>query len=177
MCRAQNAAKSIVTCAILVASTPLAPVLLSAESEPEQPSADPTACQLNIAGKFIEELVLVDEAGHTKQLNQPGPSVTLPAGQYRVSQVELKGGFLCTVVGTEESDSFRLTPDEPHELQVGAPLNPNAKVTRQGRLLELDYQLLDASGHNYTNQDRENPPRFTVHKNGQEIGSGSFEYG
>lgn len=173
----QNAVKSIVTCAILVASTLLARVLLSAESEPEQPLADPTACQLNIVGKFVEKLVLVDEAGHTKQLNQPGPSVTLPAGQYRVSQVELKGGFQCTVAGTEESDLFRLTPDEPHELQVGAPLNPSAKVTRQGRLLELDYQLLDVSGHSYTNQDRENPPRFTVHKNGQEIGSGSFEYG
>jgi hypothetical protein len=49
------------------------------------------------------------------------------------------------------------------------------KATRQGRVLHLDCQL----GPSLRNRrsDWRNPPTFTVYKDGEEVGSGTFEYG
>jgi hypothetical protein len=62
-----------------------------------------------------------------------------------------------------------------------AVLTPHVQVTRAGRILRLDYQLLDDGGQNCTRQLLQQPhataPRFTIWQGGQEIGSGTFEYG
>jgi hypothetical protein len=59
------------------------------------------------------------------------------------------------------------------------PLSPQVRVQRAGRLLTLDFDLLDAQGQRHNpGQDRQrHPPTFTVFKDGQPIDSGSFEYG
>lgn len=175
--------------------------LVSAEPTTKQPATDAVACQLKLVGEAIERLKLINEIGIEKQLYRPGQDVsqpiapcrtgklveiesdavgqtqTLPAGRYRVTQVELTGGYQCTIGDTGEDGSFQLVPGKLYELKVGAPLSPSVKVTRQGRLLMMSYQLLDAGGRGYSNQNRTNPPRFAVFQDGQEIGSGSFEYG
>jgi len=71
------------------------------------------------------------------------------------------------------------TPGEPQEFER---LTPHVQATRAGRLLSLDYQLLDASGKNRVDEliqqrQRNTPPRFTVWQDEREIGSGTFEYG
>jgi hypothetical protein len=177
MRNAKNIGNSVGTWAALVVSMPLAPTLMSAEPKPDQPAWDVSPCELNIVGESIEKLTLEDRAGITRQLSHPGPNVSLPAGQYQVTQVELKDGYRWTADGAGEYESFRLAPGEPYQLRVGAPLNPSVKVTRHGRLLNMDYQLLDAAGRNYSGPERSDPPRFTVFKDGRMIGSGSFEYG
>ncbi len=201
MKRAESLANSTTTCAILAAGLLLVPALMSAEPKPLQPASNTAACELKIVGESIEKLTLINEVGIERQLYQPGQKASpptgqyrtgipvdietdaigqtqsLPAGRYRVTQVELTGGYRCTVTGTGEDDAFQLVPGKPCELKVGAPLNPSVKVTRQGRLLMMNYQLLDAGGRTYSNQNRTNPPRFAVFKDDQEIGSGSFEYG
>ncbi len=63
-----------------------------------------------------------------------------------------------------------------------AKLTPHVQATRAGRLLNLDYQLLDASGQIRTDQllqqwPRNTPPKFTIWQDGREIDSGTFEYG
>jgi hypothetical protein len=63
-------------------------------------------------------------------------------------------------------------------LNEKGPLTPRLEVTRMGRLLALDYRLLDGSGTNQVNRDQQpNPPQFIVSQSGREIGSGTFEYG
>jgi hypothetical protein len=60
------------------------------------------------------------------------------------------------------------------------PLTPQLQATRAGRLLILDYQLLDADGNNCLRQGldpRPAPPRFSIRRDGREIDSGDFEYG
>ncbi|NQU23864.1 MAG: hypothetical protein HQ567_21490 [Candidatus Nealsonbacteria bacterium] len=59
---------------------------------------------------------------------------------------------------------------------AGQP-KPTVKVTRNGRVLTLDYDLLDDAGQSRPQTDRSCPPRFVVTKDGQEIDSGSFQYG
>lgn len=60
---------------------------------------------------------------------------------------------------------------------VRDPRTPSVKVSRQGRFLKLDYELLDHDGQKCAINPTNDPPQFVVFKNGQQIGSGSFEYG
>jgi hypothetical protein len=133
--------------------------------------------QLNIEGKSITNVTLVDDRNQTLEFPRPGPTVSLPAGKYRLQEVQLQDGFRCYQYGLSEDEWFRISTERPHQVRLGVPLKPTIKATRQGRLLKLGYELLDADGRNYTNQQRVNPPQFTVYKDGEEIGSGSFEYG
>ena len=57
-------------------------------------------------------------------------------------------------------------------------LTPQVQVQRAGRVLTLDFQLVDDQGHRHPPGERRGtPPTFTVYKDGQPIGAGSFEYG
>ena len=56
-------------------------------------------------------------------------------------------------------------------------LTPHVLVTRQGRVLKLDYELLDARGVKSPMVDRDHKPRFKICRDGQEIAAGNFEYG
>ena len=49
--------------------------------------------ELKLEGKYIERLVLSRNDGYREVLNGPGDRVRLPAGQYLVRDVRLKGGF------------------------------------------------------------------------------------
>jgi hypothetical protein len=74
---------------------------------------------------------------------------------------------------------LQVAADQSPVLTVGTSLTPQVRVKRAGRLLSLDYDLLDADGRKYGGRRAEGtgPPTFTVYKDGQIIGSGSFEYG
>ena len=56
-------------------------------------------------------------------------------------------------------------------------LTPHVQVTRQGRVLKLDYELLDSRGNKPSTVDRTHKPRFRICRDGREIASGDFEYG
>jgi len=138
---------------------------------------DRSACQLAIEGKFIQSLTLVDRWGQQRQFTRPSERISLPPGEYRVSRVELQGGFDSNRPSARNEDWFWVAPDEPYTLRVGAPLVPNVKVRRQGTELQLDYELLDAGGRPYAPREAANPPRFTISCDGRQIASDSFRYG
>jgi hypothetical protein len=110
---------------------------------------------------------------------RPGNSLWLPPGRYWVEQVELEGGYESSSNYSRDDGWFELAPGRPHQLVVGAPLSPQVSVTRHGRFLEMDYGLVDAAGRSYTwsSGRRPAPPEFTVYRNDEVLGSGSFEYG
>jgi phosphate-selective porin len=56
-------------------------------------------------------------------------------------------------------------------------LTPHVQVTRHGRVLQMDYELLDAQGNKSPTVDRDHKPHFRICRDGQEIASGDFEYG
>ncbi len=75
-----------------------------------------------------------------------------------------------------ESDS---KADKLARLQAARPLNHQVKVTRMGRVLKLDYQLIGSDGKQYSLWDinDRSRPTFAVIHNGTQIGGGEFEFG
>jgi hypothetical protein len=61
------------------------------------------------------------------------------------------------------------------------PLGPFAAkvdVNRTGRILVLNYALLDAQGErSQEHRDTSTPPQFVICQDGRQIGSGTFSYG
>lgn len=135
-------------------------------------------CRLRIDGRAIEQLTLVDERDNPTAFAQPGGSVSLPAGKYRVQQVKLRGGFHGYHFGGGDQDWLEVTANQTPVLKAGAPLTPQVRVQRVGRLLTLNYELVDAAACRYTPDDGEAPPpQFSILKDGRTIGSDSFAYG
>lgn len=155
--------------------------LLAAAATRTSAGAD-EPCELKLRGHSIVRLMLIEKSRMTGvQFETPGQSVPLPAGQYRVEQVDLEEGYSLTPRAARH-EWFDVTPEGPNELVVGAPLYPTASIARHGRFLQLDYDLVDDAGRSYQksgdhSEGLPTPPRFSVFKDGLEIGSGSFEYG
>jgi hypothetical protein len=174
--------RTVLSAVVLACVSLISPVRGAApetqETAVDGPGSKPAVCQLRIAGGAIERLVLADESQETTEFARPGESVSLPAGRYFVREVELTGGFRCYAWVGGEEDWIQVPADPAPVVKAGAPLMPKVSVKRAGRLLTLGYELVDAAGRRYTPKDRTvAPPRFTILKNGQTIGSGSFEYG
>jgi hypothetical protein len=136
--------------------------------------ATPTG-ELKLEGQHIERLVLRRNDGHTETLSNPGETIKLPAGEYLLQDVRLKGGYIRNRITTVERITIRAGQQE--FLKGGAPLVPTIKVQREGRILVMNYELRGAGGETYTGGDRSKPPTFAVYKNQKKIASGKFEFG
>ena len=159
-------------CAILL---PAIALVAEAPTEPTAPNA--LGCELILEGKCIEKIDLLDEQGQTKNFVKPGASVFLPPGQYEIEEIQLQGGYSAGPYYGFSDQQLELSPDKPCRLKCGAPLAPSVTVNREGRLLKMDYQLLDGNGREYHSSEYDNPPTFIVYRGDQQIGSGTFEYG
>jgi hypothetical protein len=161
----------------------LALVVLLVVAMPAQAGADGAACELRIQGHSIFQLTLVEKRRHSGvRFVRPNGTVQLPAGEYRVEQVKLEDGYVLDSQPGQRQDWFEVTPAGPNELVVGAPLYPTAAARRHGGFVQLDYKTVDAAGRSYrktadSTDATSPPPTFTVQRGGEEIGSGSFEYG
>lgn len=159
----------------------LAAVLAADPSRANEPRPAAATCQVIVDGRAVEKLSLQKEndreSGRTQVIyDVRGPSLSLEPGRYRVDRIDLKGGYWHRAAQMD-TDWFALSPDQPYHLRAGAPLTSHIDVTREGRLLKLDHRLLDAAGRRYGSTERTSPPCFAVYRDGQEIASGSFEYG
>ena len=155
-------------------------VLLLLAVTPAKAGADGVSCELKIRGHSIVRLMLIEKTRHSGvRFDRPGESVQLPAGEYRLEQVELEGGYALAPQPGQRQDWFEVTAAGPNELVVGAPLYPTATATRHGGFVKLDYDTVDGAGRSFVGTGGRTPlpPTFTVYKDGEEIGSGSFEYG
>ena len=144
----------------------------------EDVTEPPATCELKIDGKHIEKLTLVDKGDARREFSQPNGSVSLPPGEYRIEEVKLEGGYSHHAWG--HGEWFSLTPDRVHRLAIGAPLIPRLEITRTGRIVRLDHQLVDAAGRNYHFRgvgSSPDAPRLAVCRADRQIGAGSFEYG
>ena len=133
--------------------------------------------ELKLEGEHVERLVLQRKDGHTERFDQPGEVVELPVGQYHLLESHLDGGYTCFQAGGPQNKWITIAQNAPAVLKVGTPLKQTLEVKRQGRTLALDYKLLGVGGEVYTQEDRSNPPSFTIYNGDQEIASGQFAYG
>lgn len=144
--------------------------------ENDQPAEDSPTGQLKIDSQFVERLVLVDDQGHRKEFDKPAETINLPPGKYRFQQVALTGGYQCYAFTDQGLEWITVSPDEVSTMKFGPPLTQDLKVTRQGSILKLYYELTGIAGETYR-MNRDKPPVFTVYKGGKEIASGKFEFG
>jgi hypothetical protein len=141
----------------------------------QEPALPPPACEL-ILGKNVEHLLLLDEKGQSVVYERRGSSMFLWPGRYVIQEIQLQGGYSARGNG---GPAYRLTlaRGKPGRFDVGTSLQPTVGVKRAGRLLRLDYLLLDADGRRYRGGNAKDPPRFAVYQGENKIASGAFEYG
>ena len=161
---------------VVAAAISLAASLATAGGAENAPPQNEAGCELRIEGKFIRHLRLINRRGAPHEISNPGTRVWLPPGEYRLETVELEGGHRCAFDAAGGEDWFTLGPEKPYRLHV-APLAPKAKVTRKGRFLEFDCELVDTEGQVYSSRNRTDPPRLAIYKGDRQIHTGSFEYG
>jgi hypothetical protein len=150
---------------------------LSAGEVSHGSAPESATCRLNIRGSGVEAVTLVDENYNRQQFQHPGAHVSLPPGRYHVEEIKLQSGLECHVYPFSDDVWFTLSPDKPHDLPLGAPLKPEVAVTRQGRIVMLNYKLRGVGGYEYVSSNRNRPPQFTVYRGERMVGSDDFQYG
>jgi hypothetical protein len=152
--------------------------LLSAVAAENQPGRPATArCELILDGKAIDGVNLETTDFRFIEAKPAGGVILLPPGRYRVAGARLDGGRFHHHYRPEApGDWFELQPGKPHRLALGAPLRPVVQVKRRGSRLMLDYVLVDGAGREYAGRGS-NPARFTIFRDGRQVGTGRFEYG
>lgn len=133
--------------------------------------------ELKITGKFIQRLTL--EGGpYPVVLDKPEAMVRVPSGTYGQASVCLKNGSV--EAHLEHFAPARITVNDktPAVFVGGGPLTNSVSISRQGKNLRLNYQLLGAGGvYQLVSQDRSHPPEFTIYQSDKKVASGKFEFG
>jgi len=160
---------------VLLLSILIFNVHISVSLAQEQDSA---SGELKIQSINIEKLVLQDQNGKQKTINDPEQVITLPVGEYSIKQVHLKGGYSCGYRTTMNlSDSISIDSNKQIKLKAGDPLKQIIHINRQGKYLVLSYELLGVDNQKYMNSNREKQPEFSIYKADKLIASGNFEFG
>ena len=135
--------------------------------------------ELRIEGEGLKELILKDEAGRHKTIDQFDSPVTLAKGEYSIESITLQGGHASSYSHIPGGLRVVVDVNAPATLKIGAPLRQVVKVTRQGPVIVLNYELIGQGGEQYrVNRTQNCPgPSFTVYRGDREVGSGTFEFG
>ena len=72
-----------------------------------------------------------------------------------------------------------VNPEKANELKAAAPLNHSVNITRTGRVLKLDYELISSNGKKYGLWDisDRSKPTFSIYHNDVKVAGGTFEFG
>jgi hypothetical protein len=165
------------TCAVVLCALCFAANTVLGQETREEKGQEPAQGEIKLEGKYIKQLILEGEDSNKVTFDQPGESIKVAVGKYRLREVCLDGGYFYPRVIVSDANWIEVGEDKPAVLKVGAPLKQIVTAERQGRALELDYKLLGIGGEKYVNSDSNKPPTFTVYKGGKRIASGEFEYG
>jgi len=144
--------------------------------------------ELKLPGQFIERLVLAGQQSKkpfTVALDRPGAVAQIPEGSYYQCEARLEQGGAAAYYerdryyGASPKAVVTIKPAAPALLAVGGPLTNSVTVKRKGKSLSLNYSLLGMGGAAYqlVDQNRSDPPRFTILQAGKKVGSGKFAYG
>lgn len=141
--------------------------------------------ELRLPGKFIHRLLLTSDRGRqafTLVLDNPEPAVKVPLGWY-VPLVHLEqGGIEAHRAGyyfgwQPQGATVAVNAKSATTLRIGGPLTNTVSVSRQGRDLNLGYQLLGAGGEVYQLAGARKNPQFAIYQGGKQVASGKFEFG
>ncbi len=137
----------------------------------------PALGQIQVTGEMLNRIILEDASGYTAVLDGPVKEAKAPLGNYRVSEVWVKKDAAEAV--QEAGRVLALTDKGPASLRAGGPLTNSVNITRRGKSLVLNYELVGIDGGPYRlqNVDRQNPPQVKILRQGKQVASGKFAYG
>lgn len=143
------------------------------ELTPQQPPLT----EVKLSGESLYYAVFRATNGYTVVLREPPGTLKVPQGVYTVSAAWLKNGA-ATAYRLADEPLF-ISATAPTNVVLGGPLTNWVRLIRQGRKLNMDYQLVGADGGSYrlAQEGRGRPPEFTVYHSGKKVQSGSFEFG
>ena len=133
--------------------------------------------ELQLDGDRVARIVLEGEV--TAILDHPAPTTRVPVGTYESVAVYVTGVSNADVYATE-FDVLDIQADTATPLTTGAPLNNSVIARRSGRSLSMNYQLLGRGGREFdrvSGGGKLDDPTFVIRRGGQQVASGSFEYG
>jgi hypothetical protein len=138
--------------------------------------------ELKLTGQFIKRVIL-HGSKFTVVMDQPEPVVKVPVGSCGPCQVQLKQGKgeafreAARFAGSQSGNATTVSASKPAVFAVGGPLTNSVAVVRQGRALNLSYQLLGAGGETYQMLGARQQPEFAAYRGGKKVASGKFEFG
>ena len=138
----------------------------------------PSLGELRITGSSVRRVVMSGQP-YAVVLDWPAAAIKVPTGSYGYS-VWLKKGEAEAYLARGETASGMIAVNDrkPAVLMAGGPLTNSVAVSRRGRNLSLNYELVGAGGkYQVLNQDRAHPPEFAVYQGEQKVASGRFEFG
>jgi hypothetical protein len=138
----------------------------------------PSLGELKITGSYVQRVTL--EGGlYMVVIDKPETVVRVPVGSYIPAKVCLKKGGAEAYLDLRTAAGRTIISDtKPAVLTAGGPLTNSVSLSRQGRKLSLNYQLVGAGGaYQLVNQDRLHPPEFAVYQGDKKVASGKFEFG
>ena len=137
----------------------------------------PPMSEVRLSGESLQYAVLHATNGYTAVLSEPPGMLRIPQGVYTVRAAWLKEG--ATKAFRLTDDSLLINATAPTNVVLGGPLTNSVRLTRQGRKLNMNYQLVGADGWYYhlAQEGRAKPPEFTIYQGGKKVHSGSFEFG
>jgi hypothetical protein len=87
------------------------------------------------------------------------------------------GGLFIFSISWAQSD--RINQDEMQALKSASPLNNSVRISRTGRTLKLDYELVGSDGKIYDLWDirDNNKPTFAIYQDGVKVAGDAFSFG
>lgn len=75
--------------------------------------------------------------------------------------------------------SFGMDAEIRARYKAAAPLNHTVKITRTGRALKFDYELVGSDGKKYDlwKIRDQSKPTFSIYQGNDKVGGGTFEFG
>ena len=147
-------------------------------SAAQTPAASPEVQtgRLVVTGEHVARLVLRRPGGARVEIPNPAAGVDLAVGTYDVYEIELEGGLFSRPLLDTSPDPVIIIPGEQTTLNVGAPLRQIIALQQDGRVLYLEYFVLDALGNRYQPRFVGPEPRFDVFRGDKKIGGGTFQH-
>jgi hypothetical protein len=140
----------------------------------------PRLGELKITGDSVRRVTL-EGGDYMVVIDRPAPVVKVPVGNYKRFKVCLKKGDVEAHLDARAQAAagrISINAGTPAVLTAGGPLTNSVSISRQGRTLMLNYQLVGAAGgYQVSDPYRVHPPEFTVYQGDKKIGSGKFQYG
>ncbi|MCU0914369.1 MAG: hypothetical protein MUC88_07400 [Planctomycetes bacterium] len=131
--------------------------------------------ELEIEAEGCRSLDLQDDR-HLLLLANPQGRMSVPAGNYRVSNCSLRSqGQPLQFVGCERTVS--VPAGQTANFRIGLPLSNTIAATRDRNLLHLTYQLVGAGGETYRLGGLKGLPSFRIYQGPFRLAGGAFGHG